>query len=172
MALATAQVLASPRWDPVGVHAKAIFIELRMPLLNGPRRRSLAPSPIRWWFHSWSARPYLQSAKQSTEHLVARTFFSVPVCLSRTSHCALLFTFTRTCVAQALSDLCSSCLRATLKESSPSSRHVTPWSPQCVVHILFHATSVDTEFTASRQRNSAVGRTVWSSGRHHSIHTF
>ena len=67
-------------------------------------------------------------------------------------------------------------LWAPLKESSPSTHHVSPWCPAHHFIVLFHATFFVTEYTAhdwnqvSRKRNSAVGWIVWSSGRLHSNH--
>ena len=88
------------------------------------------------------------------------------------------FTFTRTCVAQALSKLCSSYLCAVYKSLfRPHTMtllgvpHTT--SSFCSTPPSLSPNRLHTDWSQeSTERHSAVGRTVSSSGRHNSIHRF
>ena len=103
--------------------------------------------------------------QNTSSHAHFSQSMSVPPALT-----ALFFTFTRTCVAEKPDGLKSVC---PLIVSSPSRYHVSPWCPAHNVIVLFHATFSVNECTLhgwnqeSRERNSAVGWIVWSSGRLH-----
>ena len=85
----------------------------------------------------------------ATGDFVARTFFSVPV--SSAPNCELFFTFTRTCVAQALSNLSTSCLTALEKgvfsiyTPSHSTRHPrsVPSQLQVPCSLRFSSSAVE-----------------------------
>ena len=117
-----------------------------------------------------------RSCTLMTEHLVARKFFSVPVSFSRASLCALFFYFHTHMRCSSLEQTVLKSSACPSQEFSTSSYHDTPWRPAHCIFVLFHATFVVSEQTAydwsqeSTERHSAVGRTVWPSGRHNSIH--
>ena len=107
--------------------------------------------------------------------------FPVLVSLSNASHCFFL-THTRVWLKSQLASSVeltvlklSACL---VKKTSTSSCHFTPWCSIYFLLILFD-TTIDLDTSASdanwnqdaTTRCSAVGRTVWSSGQHHAIHS-
>ena len=111
-----------------------------------------------------------------TERVLAGTFLSVVLSLSLQRIVLLTSTHASLWLKGQLG---SSLLRRTLRKTSPSSRHATLDCSTLFIFILLDtSTDLEPDFSdadwnqSTAKRYSVVGRTVWSSGRHQTTHSF